>query len=38
MGAKPAFTAKGWTPGNEASWQREIDRRAQHQNEYVRMR
>lgn len=37
-GAKPAFIAKGWTPGDKASWQREIDRRAQDQNEYVRMR
>ena len=38
MGAKPAFTAPGWKPGDKASWQREIDRRAQDQNEYVRMR
>ncbi len=38
MGGKPAFTAAGWTVGDQASWQREIDRRAQAQNEYVRMR
>lgn len=38
MGGKPAFTASGWKVGDQASWQREIDRRAQAQNEYVRMR
>ncbi|WP_298288637.1 hypothetical protein [Thiomonas sp.] len=38
MGANPAFTEKGWKVGDQASWQREIDRRAQYQNEYVRMR
>ncbi|NNM63743.1 MAG: hypothetical protein HKL99_03865 [Burkholderiales bacterium] len=38
MGGKPAFTASGWNVGDQASWQREIDRRAQAQNEYVRMR
>jgi uncharacterized lipoprotein YajG len=38
MGANPAFTEKDWKVGDKASWQREIDRRAQNQNEYVRMR
>jgi hypothetical protein len=38
MGANPAFTEKDWKIGDEASWQRAIDRRAQNQNEYVRMR
>ena len=38
MGGKPAFTESGWKVGDQASWQREIDRRAQAQNEYVRMR
>jgi uncharacterized lipoprotein YajG len=38
MGANPAFTEKDWKIGDKASWQRAIDRRAQDQNEYVRMR
>jgi uncharacterized lipoprotein YajG len=38
MGANPAFTEKDWKVGDKASWQRAIDRRAQDQNEYVRMR
>lgn len=38
MGANPAFTEKDWKIGDKASWQRAIDRRAQNQNEYVRMR
>ncbi|MDE2175578.1 MAG: hypothetical protein KGJ54_09880 [Betaproteobacteria bacterium] len=38
MGANPAFTEKDWKVGDKASWQREINRRAQNQNEYVRMR
>ena len=37
-GANPAFTEKDWKVGDQASWQRAIDRRAQYQNEYVRMR
>ncbi|HEU4459859.1 MAG TPA: hypothetical protein VFR90_12110 [Methylibium sp.] len=33
-----AFTAPGWKPGDEASWEQQIRARAQAQNEYVRTR
>ena len=30
------FVAKGWTPGDKASWQNQIHERNQNQNEYNR--
>ena len=37
QGASKAYTASGWTPGNDASWQEQIRARAQSQNEYTRV-
>lgn len=37
QGAVPAYTAAGWTAGDEASWQQQIRARTQGQNEYVRI-
>ena len=34
--ANPAFTAPGWTPGDQASWEGQIRRRNQAQNDYSR--
>lgn len=36
-GPATAYTAPGWTPGNEASWASELQMRTQRQNEYVRI-
>ena len=37
-GPATAYTAPGWTPGNEASWSAELRTRAERgQNEYTRM-
>ncbi|WP_028103749.1 hypothetical protein [Pseudoduganella violaceinigra] len=35
-GAGNAQVAKGWTPGNKASWDRQVRERGQLQNEYVK--
>ena len=35
-GAAPAFTAEGWAKGDAASWDQQMRRRAQAQNEYLR--
>jgi hypothetical protein len=37
QGAAKAYTAGGWTPGDDASWQNEIRARTQGQNEYARI-
>ncbi len=37
QGAQDPFVAAGWKPGDKASWEAELQRRAQGQNEYVRM-
>ncbi len=34
--ANPAFKAPGWTPGDQASWEGQIRRRNQAQNDYSR--
>jgi ABC-type glycerol-3-phosphate transport system substrate-binding protein len=34
--AKSAYVAPGWSPGDQASWEEQIHKRAQSQNEYVR--
>ncbi|MCV2357756.1 MULTISPECIES: hypothetical protein [Roseateles] len=34
--ANPAFKAPGWTPGDQASWEGQIRRRNQSQNDYSR--
>ena len=34
--AKPEFTASGWKAGDRASWEEQIRKRNQAQNEYVR--
>jgi hypothetical protein len=34
--ANPAFKAAGWTPGDQASWEGQIRRRNQAQNDYSR--
>lgn len=37
QGAANAFVAEGWKPGDAASWQRQMNNRAQYgQNEYSR--
>ncbi len=36
--AADPFVAPGWTSGDKASWLAEVNRRAQNQNEYVRIR
>ena len=33
-GASSPYVAPGWTPGNEASWDSQIRRRTQGQNDY----
>jgi flavin reductase (DIM6/NTAB) family NADH-FMN oxidoreductase RutF len=38
MGANNGFVTKGWTPGNQASWNESIDKRNQGQNEYSRIK
>ncbi|RJG07460.1 hypothetical protein D3870_16970 [Noviherbaspirillum cavernae] len=35
-GAKDPFVAKGWTPGDKASWESQMRTRSLNQNEYVR--
>lgn len=35
-GSKHGYTASGWTPGDQASWQKQIKARNQAQNEYNR--
>jgi hypothetical protein len=35
-GANAAFTAPGWKPGDQASWESQIRNRSQNQNEYSR--
>ncbi|WP_310384103.1 hypothetical protein [Roseateles sp.] len=34
--ANPSFKAAGWTPGDRASWEAQISRRNQAQNDYSR--
>ncbi len=34
--ANPAFAAPGWKPGDKTSWQEQMRRRNQAQNDYVR--
>lgn len=34
--ANPGFKAPGWTPGDQASWEGQIRRRNQAQNDYSR--
>lgn len=36
-GAQAAYHAPGWKTGDEADWQRQIQQRAQAQNEYARV-
>jgi hypothetical protein len=36
QGAKNVYVAKGWTPGNQGSWENQIRARGQLQNEYQR--
>ena len=31
------YIAQGWKPGDQASWQQQIEQRAQSQNEYLRV-
>lgn len=35
-GANNAYAAEGWKPGDEASWEQQMRKRAQAQNEYER--
>lgn len=37
QGPASPFTAGGWKPGDQASWDGEIRQRSQAQNEYVRI-
>ena len=37
QGGTAAYTASGWTPGDDASWQNQIRARTEGQNEYVRV-
>jgi hypothetical protein len=37
QGAQDPFVAPGWKPGDKTSWEAELQKRAQGQNEYVRM-
>jgi len=37
QGAKNPFLAKGWTPGDEKSWETQLRTRGQSQNEYVKV-
>ena len=36
-GTKDGFAETGWTPGDRASWQAQLNARAQNQNEYRRI-
>ena len=36
QGTGMPFTAPGWKPGDQASWQQQMQQRAMSQNEYVR--
>ncbi|RZT97635.1 hypothetical protein [Rivibacter subsaxonicus] len=36
-GSSSGFKAAGWTPGDQASWERHMRARSQNQNEYVRI-
>ena len=36
QGAKDDYVAKGWTPGDQTSWESQIRTRMQSQNEYTR--
>ena len=36
QGATNAFVAPGWKAGDEQSWERQMQARAQNQNEYLR--
>lgn len=38
QGAKNAYVAAGWTPGNQGSWENQIRARGQLQNEHQRVR
>ncbi len=38
MGADNGFMAKGWKPGDQASWNAEITKRNQLQSEYSRIK
>jgi len=38
MGADNGFMAKGWKPGDQASWNAEITKRNQFQSEYSRIK
>ena len=35
-GAHDPFVAAGWTPGDKASWEQQLRKRSQGQNEYAR--
>jgi hypothetical protein len=35
-GANAAYTAPGWKPGDQASWESQMRNRSQNQNEYSR--
>ncbi len=37
QGADNAYVAQGWTKGDEKSWEKQINTRAQGQNEYQRI-
>ena len=37
MGAQDPFVLPGWKPGDKASWQEQLRKRAQSQNEYLRL-
>ncbi len=37
QGAQDPFVVPGWKPGDKASWEAELQKRAQNQNEYVRI-
>lgn len=36
-GAHDPFVVKGWTPGNKGEWTKQMHKRAQAQNEYVKI-
>lgn len=36
QGAQNDFVARGWTPGDKESWEKQIRTRGQNQNEYMR--
>ncbi|WP_156396310.1 hypothetical protein [Noviherbaspirillum sp. Root189] len=37
QGAKNAYLAKGWSPGDQKSWETQLRTRGQAQNEYVKV-